>query len=283
MLNSSILYEHVPFNDPSASFVLHRKCQIDRSHGIPAHWHESIELLYLYEGECDVVIDANRLHMTQREVICINAEQIHSISTTGEAAYSSLIISPTFLEENGFSKTTVLNTRIDYRDDPLVADQIRLANIEGKKHQPYWRCAQKAAVTLLLCYLYRLHSVSTPEKGVFSRAKTSIVKSSLDYIREHYLEDISTRDIANALGVTVNHLCACFKETTGVSVKKYINGMRCHDAQMMLYSGDYTVTEVSVRCGFNNMPYFAKVYRRMIGVLPSETLSNGKQEASRRQ
>lgn len=279
MIKENYFYEHLPFDELNPSYILHRQCTIDSAHSFAAHWHESIELLYLFEGECDVMIDTERFHMSRRDVVCVNSGRIHSISSAGFTQYSALIVSPEFLRECGFPAETMLKPFISYADDQTVADGIRLANREGKYCRPYWQSVQKAAVVSLLCHLYRSYAVGGSGKKPISAAGSNVVKESLTYIRAHYHEDVSTQELADRVGVTVNHLCACFKKVTGMSVKKYVNSMRCRDAEAMLFSGEYTVAEAGARCGFNNMPYFAKVYRSVVGVLPSDTLSEGKRTA----
>lgn len=271
-------YEHLQFKDATSPFIFHRGCLVDKTHPFPAHWHESIEILYFYEGEGEVVIDTQRIPVVPGDIVCINSEKIHYISTDTATMYNTLIIPPAFLEKCGIYSDHILTSHIPDRLERNTAKLYRVITTENKNKKAYYQSAQKAAITTLIIHLYRNYSTPNYEKNAITgAAKSQLVKKSLDYIHLNYLENISTTDISNKLGITVNHLCACFKDVTGLTIKKYINGMRCHDAEAMLASGQYTVMEVGTKCGFDNMAYFAKTYRSIIGVNPSATLAQAKE------
>ena len=96
-----------------------------------------------------------------------------------------------------------------------------------------------------------------------------------EYIKEHYFEQISTEDVAKAAGVSIYHLCRCFKEVTGMTVIRYINYIRCCAARAMLMKGERTVSETARECGFSGLSYFTKTYASFIGCTPMQTLKNG--------
>ena len=50
----------------------------------------------------------------------------------------------------------------------------------------------------------------------------------------------------------------------------YINNLRCREAERMLRSGEETVGEVARRCGFDNLSYFTRTFRAVVGKTPSE-------------
>lgn len=273
-------YEHLLFKDPDSPYIFHRGCLLDKAHSFPAHWHESIEILYFYEGNCDVVINTKPIHVVPGDIVCVNSEDIHYINTDEPIGYNTLIVSLDFLQKCGIYNQASLVSHIPDEQEKLTAKLYRFITKENKEKLPYYKRAEKAAVTTLVIHLFRNYSVNDRTRATVSTNKSNLVKKGLDYIHQHYLENISTLDISNQLGITVNHLCACFKDVTGLTIKKYINGMRCHDAEAMLASGQYTVMEVGTTCGFDNMAYFAKTYRSIIGINPSETLARAKEKSN---
>lgn len=66
--------------------------------------------------------------------------------------------------------------------------------------------------------------------------------------------------------------CHAFRQITGSTVVDYLNSLRCSHALQLLSSGEYTVGECAEKCGFHNLSYFAKVYRRYRGCSPSDEL-----------
>jgi AraC-like DNA-binding protein len=51
---------------------------------------------------------------------------------------------------------------------------------------------------------------------------------------------------------------------------------RCEKARTMILSGEYTITEAALSSGFSNLSYFAKVFKKVTGSLPTEILQNRK-------
>ena len=266
-------YEHIQFKDSDYPFVFHRGCTVNQNHNFPAHWHESVEILYFYDGKCDVTIDTKTFSMHPCDILCINSEKVHYISTDTYAKYNTLIISPSFIKKCGIDLQEQLTPYVKNEDINCL---YRVVHDEHRNKLPYHSSALVAAITTLVINLYRNHRTETAEFNNGTEKRNNLIRSCIDYIRQHYLEDISTSDISDHLGVTPNHLCACFKEATGTTVKKYINALRCRDAETMLATQKFSVTEVALNCGFNNMAYFAKVYRSVTGENPSDTLSKYK-------
>lgn len=263
-------YELIQFKDSDYPFVFRRGCTVNRTHSIPAHWHESVEILYFYDGKCDVTIDTQTFHIPPCNVLCINSGNLHYISTDTYANYNTLIISPSFIKKCGIDPQKQLTPLVKSED---VKYLYRIIHDEDRNRLPYYSSALIAAITTLIINLYRNHCAEDANLSNGIKKGSILIRDCIDYIRQHYLEEITTSNISNHLGITPTHLCACFKKATGTTVKKYVNSLRCHDAEAMLATQNFSVTEVAVSCGFNNIAYFAKTYRSVIGENPSDTLA----------
>lgn len=55
-----------------------------------------------------------------------------------------------------------------------------------------------------------------------------------------------------------------------MSPVKYRNDLRLHLAQTKLQSGEYTVSEAAELCGFSNLSYFTRLYKKQFGRLPKD-------------
>ena len=204
---------------------------------------------------------------------------IHYLLLEQPIRYHALIISPAFLKGIGLPDDVSLVPLIR---DPRISELFETVITENRERLPFYRTAQNAAVSSLLvqlCRDYRNHDPSVGRDAAHN-SKVRLVRQCMDYINRHYLDGISTSDISREIGITVNYLCACFKDVTNMTIKKYINSMKCRDAEAMLSSGSYTVTEAGLHCGFDNMAYFAKMYRLIIGENPSVTAEKSKTAAA---
>lgn len=87
-----------------------------------------------------------------------------------------------------------------------------------------------------------------------------LVKSTMEYIWLHYSEHMDNSSIAEAINVSPNYLTKIFRQHVGSSLHKYITSYRLEQAQQMLMSGKYNITEVSQKCGFSSIHIFSKLF-----------------------
>lgn len=264
-------YEPLEFSDASYPYILRKSCYED----FPPHWHDSIEIHSLYKGTNDIVIDSKQYPVEPMDIVCINSSQIHWYAKATRVRYYTLIIHPRFLTKCGISPADLLTPRFK---DPYVTQLFEEIIQEDNEQLPYFEAAKKQKIMALLIHLYRNHKseeVATSEL----RTRTEIVIKILKYIKEHYAEDISISKIGQAVGISVNYMCHCFREETQTTIKKYINHLRCTEAKNLLSEGKASVTEAGISCGYNNMSYFSKMYHSMIGELPSETLERATEKS----
>lgn len=102
------------------------------------------------------------------------------------------------------------------------------------------------------------------------RTMPPVVEAALGIIRRDYafLEGIA--ELAERLEVSQEYLTRCFCKYTGVTPGKYLNQVRIENARLLLRQGQHSVQFVSDACGFANANYFARVFRRSVGVNPRE-------------
>lgn len=91
-----------------------------------------------------------------------------------------------------------------------------------------------------------------------------------EYIDAHFREDISLKTIAKALNVNVYYLSHTFKTLVGHSPIQYMIHRRMTEAQNLLLTTDATITEIAVRCGYNNTNYFQVAFNRLVGMPPGK-------------
>ncbi len=107
--------------------------------------------------------------------------------------------------------------------------------------------------------------------------ETRNIKTTIDSVREyidaHFCERIQRSDIANRFFMSEDYLSHLFRKQFRVTIPQYVNQRRIDYAAELLRRG-YSVSEVSMECGFENIPYFSTVFKRLTGVTPSEYRSN---------
>ena len=102
-------------------------------------------------------------------------------------------------------------------------------------------------------------------------ASKTVVERAKLYIEGHFSESGLTLDeVAGAVGMSPNYFSALFKQNEGQSFIRYLTGVRLDHAKRLLGAGDHRSYEVSYQCGYENPTYFSTIFKRHIGMSPSE-------------
>ena len=96
------------------------------------------------------------------------------------------------------------------------------------------------------------------------------IQKTIKYISEHYSENISVAKLAELVRLKPVYFGALFKQETSVTVNQYLAQIRINHAENMLCKGEYTVNETAERCGYNDVHYFRKQFKSILGYLPSQ-------------
>lgn len=106
------------------------------------------------------------------------------------------------------------------------------------------------------------------------KGKSLKVKMAIEYIREHYAEDISVVEIAAHLDIRSTYLSTLFKRETGKTLSEFMENIRMEKAKELLKDGHLRINEVAQMLGYNNPNYFASVFNKVVGIYPSEYRRN---------
>ena len=98
---------------------------------------------------------------------------------------------------------------------------------------------------------------------------------SVAYIREHFTEDIDKSSLAAMEGLGASQYHSIFKKTMGKTPAAYITSLRMRKARELLLDPELPITDIAEQCGYDDALYFSRVFRRVVGVSPSEYRKRG--------
>lgn len=119
--------------------------------------------------------------------------------------------------------------------------------------------------------IYSLFAQVFSSHGYLERRKErSRISDGVRLLEQSYLEPLPIETFAEASHVSITTFRACFRKQFGISPVKYRNRLRIERAKELLLNGDFTVAEVAYACGFENIGYFCRYYKQIVGESPSE-------------
>ena len=106
--------------------------------------------------------------------------------------------------------------------------------------------------------------------GDIRRKISQQTKKILDYLNEHYTEQISLQDVADYMGVSGTHVSRLIKNDIGETFITLLNKIRIKESIRLLRSGGYKVYEIAEMVGYSNYAYFYQIFKKHTGVSPKD-------------
>ncbi len=121
-------------------------------------------------------------------------------------------------------------------------------------------------ISYLLLQLKRLSNENPKNKEVKSKTTLKFSKLVLDNI----CENLSIKEYASKLNLTVDKLNEICKENYGQSPKTIILEKKITEAKRLLYFTDLSVKEIAFRLGFEDSSYFSRIFKQKTKLSPTE-------------
>ncbi len=253
--------------------------RIDQNHSryiMPFHWHSDFEIIRVEEGEFTVMVEEQEYRALPGDVLLINSGMIHG-GVPKDSVYHCVVFDPAVLMGQNSPSNELRRIvgggrfsagcffpkgsgRINFYTD-------RLMQALGEKREG-WRLVSMGLLYLLFGEMASGGmSLSLPSEGYAADAK---MKAVLRWIEEHYHEPVTLRQLSGIAGMNPGYFCEFFKRYTNRSPIAYLNMYRIDSACRLFCVTGCSVTEAAFSCGFNDLSYFVKTFRKYKGVTPKE-------------
>ncbi|MEX1028758.1 MAG: helix-turn-helix domain-containing protein [Paenibacillaceae bacterium] len=98
---------------------------------------------------------------------------------------------------------------------------------------------------------------------------------ALQYLHDHFHEDINIDHVSDAIGVSSSYLYQLFKRDLGRTFLDYLTEYRINQAKRILRYEDIKMMEVASRVGYRSPQHFSQVFKKITGVLPHQYREEG--------
>lgn len=234
-----------------------------------SHWHMEHELIACREGSAQVMLDDTMFNITQQQCIFCHSGRVHYIS----ASPDSLLLVCLFNEKMYDPITSPFAL-----ENPVFEDRYgilpKLSEIRHElQNQPiFFECRTEAMIGEILVDVFRgepLRKAQWQFSDVITR-----YKQLLNYIDLEY-EHITYQNAVQFMNMSDAYFSRYFKRQAGMTFSQYLNVVRIEKAVQLLDSAPtMKITDVMLRCGFNTIRSFNRVFRAVTGFTPT-TLTPG--------
>ena len=238
------------------------------------HWHDKCEVVRPESDFCRFLVDGKILKPSKGDIVFINECAFHQfIYDKPQTTMSFVQFTSDFVTDEGVAFAPI-KSHITYEEISKIPDMIKTIDF-------FWdiiisECKKgnvgnenrylKATVTAFYNFLLRYF----PDNTAVKKDKTKF-HEVISYIRNHYDEELTTTEIAKKMYMSRTTLSNLFAKYAGVGMNEYINSLRIKNVNKLLLS-DKSITEAAMESGFKSIRTFNHVYRKNMGMTPTEYL-----------
>ena len=235
------------------------------------HWHRSVEIFALFEGELEFYINEIRYPLQPGEFMLVNSNEIHSILSPKKNQTVVLQIPLATFEKYYTDERFICFSHSSRLQDEEVMRLIRemyLAYQEKKCGYELKVQSQFYMLVYLLVTKYRKTEVN--EDLIRHNKNLNKLSAITSYMKENYKKELSLESLAKTFGYSPTYLSRMFQKYAKTNYKTCLDNIRLEHAAKDLMNTEITIGEIAFNNGFANSKAFAKVFQAKYGMLPSE-------------
>lgn len=258
----------------------------DENPDLYAHFHDYVELLYLYSGQMKVWLNGLEHEFLQGELIIINSGETHRLeSVAPSSSYYVIKFSPEILyggSGTGRETRCILPFLSSASTHPRVFSEefislsqipslIRDAVNEWNNKKPGYELALKGDVLKIFRFVVGYLDEQGVEIKYSAGAGTlyAVMSDIVDRINKNFVR-VDERKLAEEYDFSYSYFSRSFKQLMNMSFKEYVNFLRINEAQRLLLTTEKSVAEIADALGFSSPSHFVNVFKRTMGRAPKQ-------------
>ncbi len=240
------------------------------------HSHRYYELYVLAQGERTFYVENQQFNMSPNSLLLVPRGILHY--TTGSAFVRYLI---NFTEED-LTESQKATVELLQQQQVILSDK-EMALVGGvldmacdvfadqtKSHQ------EDKDANLLACFNYffltlsRLNGLPSKKYTPPSKGFDYRTKAVIEYLQEHYAENITLDMLCKNLYISKHALCHLFKKDTDMTIIDFLINIRLKQACNYLRHSDLKISKIAELCGFSSQNYFYLIFTKHMKISPSQ-------------
>ena len=263
------------------------------------HWHKELECAYVTDGSCTFLVGAQRCTLQEGEGIFIIPGIVHAVAdplidptmtAPSDCRLHSMCFHPRLV--GGSPESAIwqkylqpliddhavpylhLHPDVDWQQQALEA--VEAAWQACVTDKPGYELQVRNALSQFVWLLTSNRetvNIRPSDKAIRDEER---IKTMLNYIHTYYAEGLDTTAIAQSANISVSECLRCFHSTLHTTPIQYLKQYRIQRAARLLATSDIKITQIGLQCGFQEMSYFSKIFRQLMGCTPKEYRQNAR-------
>jgi len=282
MMESTAKYENIKFSKESLLITPVWFHELKPGDRFDFGYHEHLEIKYFLSGGAAIDREGHSFIAEEGDIFVINPRERHATRWIyGNPCYHCIMVDSTLLRsaEHTFIDTVYLQPYTEgrlffnncIRGNREVCRDLESLIEELRSESPGYELMVQGLLFILFARLFRTEVREIMDARRFGRLRRlqEQIAPIHDYVSLHYHESLRLTALAELCHLSEHHFCSIFREATGTTPMTYINRCRVEKAQILLQTTNIPIASIAEQCGFADMCYFSRCYRKHKGYAPS--------------
>ena len=246
------------------------------------HWHMEYEIIRILKGEFLMTISEEEFLAKEGDIIFVKGGLLHG-GIPKNCLYECIVFNLDSLMTSSLAGERLLKK---IRSDSILirshfsSCDSELAHITDRMFGQMKLRAEGHELFVIGTFYeffgYILEHgcyAATEEVSTKEGRRIEHLKKALEVIENSYPDCIALDDLAKAAGMNSKYFCRYFREMTHRTPIDYLNYYRIEQACFKLATTNSSVADIGMSCGFNDVSYFIKTFKKYKGMTPKKYLS----------
>lgn len=283
----SLIHEPTPHGDIRFHFMIHEfNTDETWSERISSHWHEEYELLVITEGYGSAHINNHRFKINTGDILFMSSGDVHSLSADPgiPLVFYAIDFGRELISSYGNDDIQQKYIHSQVSGEVLFRDHFRSDDPAWEKlfpvledirslytqHSDGFELLIKSDLLKVWYLLYQNPATAVLPSHRSNDTRILLTKEILGFIRENYSENLTLSELAGRFHMSEGQFCRFFKSQVNMTAIEYLNYYRIGIACDMLKDDSASVSTIAIGCGYNNISYFNRTFRRYMHCTPKE-------------
>lgn len=172
-----------------------------------------------------------------------------------------------------FNRNAIFSHRLSALPEPAgeIAERLKAVEREFGAQKTDYRLMIKLQILELLVLIRREYAAwfGQPAERV-NTAYLAQMERALDYIDQNLVEELQLEQVAREAAMSPAYFSTLFKKLNGVTLWEYVQSRRIELATEKLVSGNETIAQIALECGYNSISNFNRSFKAIIGLSPGD-------------
>ncbi|MGN0614568.1 MAG: helix-turn-helix domain-containing protein [Porcipelethomonas sp.] len=248
------------------------------------HWHNGFEILYVTNGELLLRVGERDYILRPGGFAVINCKTVHSASGRNHCRNLLLQIPFETIQKN-IPDIDRIMIRCICKDEQSATGSFadiknildKLENLYVSEHDCGYLLRLNSLVYEILYQLVmKFKTGADPDVKRKTERNIQRLGIVLQYVRQHYSENISLSDAASMVALNREYFARFFKKYMGMTFMEYVFAVRIERAYYDIVNTDYPLKDIAARYGFEkNYGFFTRKFREQYGCNPQKIREQG--------